>query len=160
MADRGDEPCPGFYITTPVTLADQLKSLGLTPIEVTYVSFSRLHFETVMIMGNHDVFGDSKVRIVTAPGHTPGHQVLELQLSKTGNVGLSGDLYPMRASRQIKRVPGLNNDRAATLALMDRVEKVVRNKHAQLVVQHDRQDFDALPKLPASLDWTRGSATR
>ena len=140
--DSGDEPCPGLYITTPVTLADQLKSLGLTPIEVTYVSFSRLHFETVMIMGNHDVFGDSKVRIVTAPGHTPGH------------------LYPMRASRQIKRVPGLNNDRAATLALMDRVEKVVRNKHAQLVVQHDRQDFDALPKLPASLDWTRGSATR
>jgi glyoxylase-like metal-dependent hydrolase (beta-lactamase superfamily II) len=35
-------------------------------------------------------FGDGSVRILRAAGHTPGHQVLEVQLKK------SGDDYPPR----------------------------------------------------------------
>jgi glyoxylase-like metal-dependent hydrolase (beta-lactamase superfamily II) len=108
--------------------------------------------KTVMITGDYDVFGDGKVRILRAPGHTPGHQVLELQLSKTGTVVLSGDLYHLKANRQFKRIPVLNTERADTLASFDRIETIVRNKHARLIVQHDPQEFDALPKLPAYLD--------
>jgi N-acyl homoserine lactone hydrolase len=193
---EGMDPIPGIHITVPITLADQLMSLGMTPADVSFVAFSHFHFDhtgnanlfaqstwivnqnelnwglsapkdsgvatdtwsayktakTVMITGDHDVFGDGKVRILKAPGHTPGHQVLELQLGKTGTVVLSGDLYHLKANRQFKRIPVVNFERADTLASIGRIETIVKNKHARLIVQHDPQEFDALPKLPAYLD--------
>ena len=41
--------------------------------------------------GDHDVFGDGSVMIISTPGHTPGHQALLVRLPKTGAVVLSGD---------------------------------------------------------------------
>ena len=108
--------------------------------------------KTQMIDGDYDVFGDGTVRILKAPGHTPGHQVLEIKLQKTGTVILSGDLYHLRANREFMRVPVVNSNRADTLASMERIEKIVKNTKARVVVQHDPQDFQALPKFPAYLD--------
>jgi len=105
-----------------------------------------------IITGDHDVFGDGAVRILKAPGHTPGHQVLVLKLQKSGTVILSGDLYHLRDNRQFRRVPVFNYDRADTLASMDRIETIVKNTKARFVVQHDPSDFRALPKFPAYLD--------
>ena len=45
--------------------------------------------ERILIDGDHDVFGDGRVRIVSAPGHTPGHQVLFVDLANKGPVVLS-----------------------------------------------------------------------
>jgi N-acyl homoserine lactone hydrolase len=108
--------------------------------------------KTQMIDGDYDVFGDGTVRILKAPGHTSGHQVLELKLPKTGTVILSGDLYHSRANREFARVPVVNVDRAETLASIDRIEKIARNTRARVIVQHDPQDFQALPKFPAYLE--------
>ena len=52
-----------------------------------------------IIDGDYDVFGDDTVRIVYAPGHTPGHQALLVKLDKTGPILLSGDVYHFRESR-------------------------------------------------------------
>jgi N-acyl homoserine lactone hydrolase len=108
--------------------------------------------KTQMIDGDYDVFGDGTVRILKAPGHTPGHQVLEVHLPKSGTVILSGDLYHLSANREFKRVPVVNTDRSNTLASMDRIEKIAKNTHARVIVQHDPQVFDSLPKPPAYLD--------
>jgi hypothetical protein len=35
---------------------------------------------------------------------------------------------------------------------IERIEKIVKNTKARLVVQHDPQDFQALPQFPAYLD--------
>lgn len=102
--------------------------------------------------GDHDVFGDGRVRIVSAPGHTPGHQVLMLDLGKAGPVILSGDLYHTHENRKHRNVPIFNTSRADTLASFDRVEKLIKNRKARFVVQHVKADFDALPKFPAYLD--------
>ncbi|HWY95815.1 MAG TPA: N-acyl homoserine lactonase family protein [Steroidobacteraceae bacterium] len=108
--------------------------------------------KTQMIDGDYDVFGDGTVRILRAPGHTAGHQVLELKLQRAGTVILSGDLYHSRANREFMRVPMMNLSRADTLASMERIERIVQNTKAHLVVQHDPLDFQALPKFPAYLD--------
>ncbi len=108
--------------------------------------------KTQMIDGDYDVFGDGSVRILKAPGHTPGHQALQLKLKKTGVVILSGDLYHTRANRAAARVPGFNVSRADTLASINRIEKIVKNTKAHFVVQHDPDDFKSLPKFPAYLD--------
>jgi hypothetical protein len=35
---------------------------------------------------------------------------------------------------------------------MNRIETIVKNTQARFIVQHDPQDFQALPKFPAYLD--------
>jgi len=105
-----------------------------------------------MIDGDYDVFGDGTVRILKAPGHTPGHSVLELTLKKAGVVILSGDLYHVHKNRTFQRVPIFNYDRADTLASIDRIERIVKNTKAHFVVQHDPTDLQTLPKFPAYLD--------
>jgi glyoxylase-like metal-dependent hydrolase (beta-lactamase superfamily II) len=103
------------------------------------------------------VFGDGLVRILSTPGHTPGHQVLLVKLAKAGNVVLSGDLYHLQADRPDRSGRGaqvmvVNVNRADTLASMARVEDPVRNLHARVIVQHDPSDYQRLPKSPAYLD--------
>lgn len=124
-----------------------------TPFAVDPSTFSGYKTaKTQLIDGDYDVFGDGSVRILKAPGHTPGHQVLEIKLRKGGTYILSGDLYHTRANRQFHRVPGFNFDRADSLASIDRIEKIVHNTKARLVVQHDPVDFKLLPKFPGYLE--------
>jgi N-acyl homoserine lactone hydrolase len=124
-----------------------------TPFGVDPGTFSAYKSaKTKMIDGDFDVFGDGSVRILKAPGHTPGHQVLAIKLTKSGTVILSGDLYHLRDNRAHRRVPGINYERADTLASIDRIERIIKNTKARLVVQHDPADFKALPKFPAYLD--------
>jgi N-acyl homoserine lactone hydrolase len=124
-----------------------------TPFGVDPSTFSAYKSAKMqMVDGDFDVFGDGRVRILKAPGHTPGHQVLAIKLAKSGTVILSGDLYHLRENRTHRRVPGINYERADTLASIDRIEQIVKNTKARLVVQHDPADFKALPKFPAYLD--------
>ena len=124
-----------------------------TPFRADPSTFSAYtNVKTQMIEGDHDVFGDGSVKILKAPGHTPGHQVLEIKLRKAGTVILSGDLYHMRDNRKYRRIPAINFERADTLASIDRIEKIVTNTKARLVVQHDMGDFKSLPKFPAYLN--------
>jgi len=102
--------------------------------------------------GDHDVFGDGSVKILRAPGHTPGHQVLLLRLARSGPVILSGDLYHTRENRKYQRVPSFNVSRAETLASMNRIETLARNLGARVIIQHDPEEFAALPQVPGYLE--------
>ncbi|MDH3767784.1 MAG: N-acyl homoserine lactonase family protein [Gammaproteobacteria bacterium] len=106
----------------------------------------------ILIEGDHDVFGDGLVRIISAPGHTPGHQVLFLDLANSGPVVLSGDLYHFAISRWERRVPEFNVDRDMTLASMDRVEALVEETGASFWIEHELAFFVQLNKAPAYYD--------
>jgi N-acyl homoserine lactone hydrolase len=129
-----------------------------TPPVVDLKSFSAYKtVSTQMITGDYDVFHDGTVRILQAPGHTPGHQVLLLKLAKTGTVLLSGDLYHQRPDRPRAgdtggRVMTVNTSRADSLASINRIETIIKNTHARLIIQHDSDDFKALPVSPAYLE--------
>ena len=105
-----------------------------------------------VLNGDHDVFGDGSVQIISAPGHTPGHQVLYLELANTGPLILSGDLYHFRFSRENRRTPVFNYNAASTLKAMDKVEALVESANAQFWIQHDKVLFDSLRHSPAYYD--------
>jgi glyoxylase-like metal-dependent hydrolase (beta-lactamase superfamily II) len=105
-----------------------------------------------LFVGDRDVFGDGSVRILSAPGHTPGSAVLLLKLEKAGNVVLSGDLYHTPDNLQHHRVPAFNTSRAETLASFDRVDALVKRNKARLVIQHSPAHFAKLPAFPAYLE--------
>lgn len=107
---------------------------------------------TVLLHGDCDVFGDGSVVILSTPGHTPGHQSLLVRLPKTGAIVLSGDLAHFQANWDNRRVPAGNFDHEQTLASMARVEELLAQNHATLVIQHDQAQSARLPKAPAFLE--------
>ena len=107
--------------------------------------------KTIMLDGAYDVFGDSSVVIMPAPGHTPGHQVLFIRLPKTGPVVLSGDLYHFAKNRRLRRMPLSNFDREMTLRSMDQIEAFLTRTGATLWIQHDVEQYAKLPHAPASI---------
>jgi N-acyl homoserine lactone hydrolase len=96
---------------------------------------------------DHDVFGDGTVIIKSAPGHTPGHQVLFLKLPKTGPVLVCGDLYHYPEERALDRVPTFEFNPAQTRATRVAIDAFLKKTGAQLWIQHD---FIANAKLKKS----------
>ena len=108
--------------------------------------------EQILIEGDYDVFGDGRVRVISAPGHTPGHQVLFIDLANSGPVLLSGDLYHFALSRKERRVPTFNVDAEETLRSMDRVEAFLVENGAELWIEHELAWFEQLRKSPSHYD--------
>lgn len=107
---------------------------------------------TVTFTDEYDVFGDGSVRIIAMPGHTPGHSVLLAQLDKTGPVLLTGDMYHLTEAREKRTVPVFNADAEETLRSMDNFEALAKETGARVVIQHEADDFAALPHAPDYLD--------
>ncbi|MDP6652215.1 MAG: N-acyl homoserine lactonase family protein [Gammaproteobacteria bacterium] len=179
------------------SILDQLQTIGLTPADIRFASFSHFHYDhvgaanafkdsTILIQeaelvaafehpednpvfrpplynelensqrivldGDHDVFGDGSVTIISAPGHTPGHQVLSLQLENFGPLILSGDLYHFEASRRLRRTPVFNTDAEQTLESMDKVEALIRDTGAAFWIEHNLELANTLNLAPAYYD--------
>jgi len=107
---------------------------------------------TVFFEAEHDVFGDGKVIIIPTPGHSPGHSALLVKLKNEGAIMFSGDLFHLAESRERKIVPMINPDREQTLASMDVFNTRVEKEGAKVIIQHDLNEFEALPKIPEYLD--------
>ncbi len=97
---------------------------------------------------DHDVFGDGRVVIKTAPGHTPGHQMLFLKLRKFGPLLLAGDLYHLPEEKTLDRVPTFDADAAMTRVTRKKTDEFVKQTGAKLWIQHDPATYAPLKKAP------------
>jgi glyoxylase-like metal-dependent hydrolase (beta-lactamase superfamily II) len=107
---------------------------------------------TLIATPDYDVFGDGKVVIKSAPGHSPGHQVLFVNLARSGPVVLSGDLYHYPEERALKKVPTTEFDREQSAASRASVEAFITRAHAQLWIEHDFNGNSKLKKSPSYYD--------
>lgn len=106
--------------------------------------------KTILLTGeDYDVFGDGTVIIKPAPGHTPGHQVLFLKLSKTGPILLSGDLYHYPEELTQRNAPTTEFSREQTVASRAAIQAFLKKTGAQLWIQHDITANAKLKKAPA-----------
>ena len=101
---------------------------------------------------DRDVFGDGSVRILKAPGHTPGSRMLLIKLAKSGTVLVTGDLFHTHQNYEKGLVCAANLSRADTLASSHRFKRIAANTHARVVSQHDPEDFASMPAFPEYLD--------
>jgi glyoxylase-like metal-dependent hydrolase (beta-lactamase superfamily II) len=101
----------------------------------------------------YDVFGDGKVVMKAAPGHTPGHQVLILQLASAGRVMIAGDLYHYPTERTFHRPPPANEfnvqQSAASRAM---IEEYLTKTGTTIWIEHDFRANAKLKKSPAYYD--------
>jgi glyoxylase-like metal-dependent hydrolase (beta-lactamase superfamily II) len=104
------------------------------------------------VTGDKDVFGDGSVVMLDLPGHTPGHHGLVVKLAKTGYVLLSGDVAHFRENLTNDGVPIFNDDRAKSLASLERFKQISKNLHATTIIQHEPEDVGKLPPFPKFAD--------
>jgi len=122
------------------------KPLGTaTPMTYSALKTSK----TIIVTADeHDVFGDGAVILKSAPGHTPGHQVLFVKLAKTGGVVLSGDLYHYPQERTMNRLPTFEFNEEQTRGARKAVEEFLARTKSQLWIQHDFNAHAKLKKAP------------
>jgi N-acyl homoserine lactone hydrolase len=101
---------------------------------------------------DHDVFGDGTVVIKTAPGHTPGHQMLFLELKKFGPLLLAGDLYHLPEEKTLDRVPTFDFDGEMTRRTRKATDKFLADTGAAMWIQHDPPTNAPLKKAPEFYD--------
>ena len=97
---------------------------------------------------DRDVFGDGTVVVKSAPGHTPGHQMLFLKLKKFGPLLLMGDLYHLPEEKTLDRVPTFDFDAAMTRATRKKVEQFILETRTTAWIQHDPPTYATLKKAP------------
>jgi glyoxylase-like metal-dependent hydrolase (beta-lactamase superfamily II) len=113
-------------------------------------SYEKLKAAKTKVLDNadFDVFGDGTVVLMSAPGHTPGHQVLVVKLAKRGTVVLAGDLFHYPEERTTGRIPTFEFNADQSRAARARIEKFVKDNNAQLWIEHDIATHAALPRAP------------
>jgi len=102
----------------------------------------------LLLEGDKDLFGDGSLTVISTPGHTPGHESLLVHLPKTGYVLLSGDVVHVQANWDRKLVPAENYDKAESLASMQKVARILAEKHGQLSINHDTASSDIRRHAP------------
>ena len=107
---------------------------------------------TVLLNGDHDVFGDGSVVIKSTPGHTEGHQSLFVRLDNIGPVLLTGDLYHYAAERTLNTFPDFELDSEQSARSRAVIEDLLEQTGARLWIQHDFVLFQSLNQSPAFYD--------
>jgi N-acyl homoserine lactone hydrolase len=113
-------------------------------------TFSALKTSKTTLLDNdqHDVFGDGTVVIKSAPGHTPGHQVLFVKLKKTGPVLVAGDLYHYPEEQTMNRFPSFEFNKEQSAASREAIDAFLKKNKAQMWIEHDAVTNARLKKAP------------
>ena len=163
LTELGVKPADVSYLAVSHTHGDHVGNVALFPSSTVLIQAAEYDWAMAgpnkpafatsqkfeKLAGDHDVFGDGSVTILSTPGHTPGHQSLLVRLPKTGYVVLSGDAAHFRDNWEHKRVPSMNVNREQTLASLQRLQSVMDERKAQLWINHDKPQSDGLRCAPA-----------
>jgi glyoxylase-like metal-dependent hydrolase (beta-lactamase superfamily II) len=95
--------------------------------------------------GDHDVFGDGRVTVISTPGHTRGHQSLLVRLDGQ-TVFLLADAAYLIDKMRSRSLPGILWSPDAIVASWDRIEELERSEHALLITTH-ALDYETSVKM-------------
>jgi len=95
----------------------------------------------------YDVFGDGTVQILFAPGHTPGHQILLLNLPQSGRILLTGDAIYTNEVLNKSILPGQVWNAQETVKTI-KIIRHLRDCGVTIVPGHDPEGWQQFKKAP------------
>jgi N-acyl homoserine lactone hydrolase len=174
--DEHEGPVTEGIMTATRPLLPQLAAIGYTPADIDYFVLSHYHSDhtananafsgatwivqqalenaDTVILENEDfdIFRDGGVVVMSTPGHTPGHQVMAVELENTGVVILGGDLYHYPEEITTGRVPTFEFDAVQSRASRAKVLASLEATGGTLWIEHDIATHAALPQAPEFVD--------
>jgi glyoxylase-like metal-dependent hydrolase (beta-lactamase superfamily II) len=108
----------------------------------------------VRLNGDLDLFDDGSVRVMRAPGHTPGSQFVVVKLPKTGSVILTSDVVYLKENLDKNLIPPIPGtvDPGAAYRSYQRIRLVRDANNAQIFYGHDPEVFKATKHAPEFYD--------
>jgi N-acyl homoserine lactone hydrolase len=112
------------------------------------------NMKTIRLTGDFDLFDDGSVRLIRAPGHTPGSQFMVVKLPKTGTVILTSDCVYLTESLDKNLIPPI----PGTWSPTDSYNTYAKIRHfrdadnGKLFIGHDAELFKAAKKAPDFYD--------
>ena len=97
--------------------------------------------------GDTDVFGDGTLRVLSTPGHTPGHQSIYVEFEHRKPLVLIGDATYSLAKMRQRRLSAVVWSADATVASWERFEEIERETGAELRCTHE-VEFGDVPLAP------------
>jgi glyoxylase-like metal-dependent hydrolase (beta-lactamase superfamily II) len=92
------------------------------------------------------------IHLIATPGHTPGHQSVVLwDTPDCGTVIIAGDAINCRENIERDIPPGIASDSAAAVSSMHRLTALAAASDGSLLVSHEAEFFNMLPKAPDPL---------
>jgi len=92
------------------------------------------------------------VHLISTPGHTPGHQSVALwDVPDIGSVILTGDAVNCRDNIAMDTPGGITSDATSGVMSMHRLTALAKVMDANLLVSHDLDFFNSMPKAPDPL---------
>ena len=105
-----------------------------------------------LVEGEFDVFGDGSVRLIHAPGHTKGSQILFVSLQNHGNIIISGDTVHFREELEHHVVPSMNDSVEQTRESITMILDLAEANAAEFWIQHDPVQHQARMLAPDYYD--------
>ena len=131
---------------------EEAKSYHMQNENIDHFINSENQEQLIEINGDHDIFEDKSLTVLSLPGHTPGHQGLMINLQNQGTVILSGDQWHFTENYESNGVPSFNYDREKTLASSQRLNAIIENTNATLIIQHEPAHIKKIPAFPKYAD--------
>ncbi|MBI5628108.1 MAG: N-acyl homoserine lactonase family protein [Candidatus Rokubacteria bacterium] len=108
------------------------------------------NYKMIRLNGDFDLFRDGSIRIIRAPGHTPGSQFAVVRMPKSGSIILTSDVVYLKDSLDKNLIPPI----PGTWSPMGMYEGYAKIRHirdvesAQIFYGHDPEVFKATKKAP------------
>jgi N-acyl homoserine lactone hydrolase len=103
------------------------------------------------VTGDLDLYGDQSIRLISTPGHTPGHMSLLLRLKETGPIILAADVAHYAFNLEQRLVPDMNSSKEESLRSMDKIQQLAAAEGAKIWLNHDIDQSATFPHAPGHL---------
>ena len=103
------------------------------------------------VEGDLDLYGDQSIRLISTPGHTPGHMSLLLRLRETGSIILAADVAHYAFNLEQHIVPDMNSSKEQSLRSMEKIQRIAAEEGATIWLNHDIDQSATFPHAPAHM---------